>query len=229
MFSKEVTASFSADRSTSGRVFEILRRMILTQELKPGERLVEAKIAKALQVSITPVRQAFASLSAQGLLTVFPYRGTYVTILTKEYAMDLFNVRAALEPKVVRMAFPHLKAEDADYLAQQCELSDECNRNEDFLSSIEYDILFHEFFFQKCGNALMYEIWNLIKNRVTFFQCISRHNCQAETPLLVTRHGEIIDAVRRMDEDALADAMTRHLFTTLARAMPPSADSVVYK
>lgn len=66
-------------RSTSEFVYNTIRQAILTNEIPAGSRLVEAKTSKDLNVSITPVREAFARLANQGLLTVFPYKGTYVT------------------------------------------------------------------------------------------------------------------------------------------------------
>ena len=76
----------SGNGSVSCRICETIREKILTGEFKPGQRMVEAKVAKSFGVSITPVREAFSTLVKQGLLTTFPYCGTYVTILTYEYA-----------------------------------------------------------------------------------------------------------------------------------------------
>ena len=87
----------SGNGSVSCRICETIREKILTGEFKPGQRMVEAKVAKSFGVSITPVREAFSTLVKQGLLTTFPYCGTYVTILTYEYAYDLIFVRKALE------------------------------------------------------------------------------------------------------------------------------------
>lgn len=77
-------------RSTSDFVYNSVRQSILTHEFPAGSRLVEAKTSKELNVSITPVREAFARLANQGLLTVFPYKGTYVTIITKQYLEDVY-------------------------------------------------------------------------------------------------------------------------------------------
>lgn len=229
MASEYTMIDLSHGRSTASRVCETLRQMILTNELKPGERLVEAKIAKALNVSITPVRQAFALLSSQGLLSVFPYRGTYTTILTREYAYDLTTVRKSLEVTAANQAFEHFQPGDIHYLEELCRLSDASNQAGDCLTSIQYDVIFHEFFFRKSGNSLINEMWDMIKNRIVFFQYTTRPNCQAVTPLLVDRHREIINAVSEMNRDKLAKSIAHHLDISLEHAMLPSDADVVYK
>ena len=60
-------------------VFKTLREAIVTGELKPGERLMEIKLANEMGVSRTPVREAFRQLELEGLITIIPNRGAYVT------------------------------------------------------------------------------------------------------------------------------------------------------
>ena len=172
----------SGNGSVSYRICEMLREKILTGEFTPGQRMVEAKIAKSFGVSITPVREAFSTLVKQGLLTTFPYCGTYVTILTHEYAHNLIVVRKALETAAAKLAFEHLKPEDADALSDLCRLADEKNLAGDHLASIECDIQFHEFFFQKASNTLLCEIWDITKSRIAFFQSITRPNFRPLLP-----------------------------------------------
>lgn len=215
-------------KSTGSRIYETLRNMILTQELKPGERLVEAKIASLLNVSITPVRQAFSFLATQGLLTVFPYRGTYVTILTQESAQDLMNVRKALEPVAASMAFSGISYSDADYLTKLCELADLSRSMGELVESIEYDVRFHEYFFQKSNSQLMLELWNVLRNRLIFLQCIMRPNCEVKMPSLVLRHKEMIEAVRALDLPLLQASIIKHLDTTLRNAQLPLAADIHY-
>jgi DNA-binding GntR family transcriptional regulator len=128
---------------------EILRQAILSRILNPGERLVEAKVAQELNVSITPVRQAFSTLANQGLLTVFPYKGTYVTIITQEFIDDLAFVREHVEILAIERSFENLFPEDAKHLMNLCKLSDYHFQNGDLYQAIHYDLQFHEFFMSK--------------------------------------------------------------------------------
>lgn len=219
----------SESTSISHRVTSILRQKILSREFEPGLRMVEAKVAKSLGVSITPVREAFAILVKQGLLTSFPYCGTYVTILTQESAAELIKARKEIEAAAVRMAFPNLCSEDADYLYELCRKSDECDAAGNQLESIEYDIEFHEFFFKKADNKLVLEMWDIIRNRIAFFQYITRPNNQAASRHLVDRHKGIIDAVRAMDEGLIISQIKNHLDTAMKRSGLPRSEDICYK
>ena len=219
----------SGNGSVSYRVYEMLRKKILSTEFKPGERMVEAKIAKAFGVSITPVREAFSVLVKQGLLTTFPYCGTYVTILSYEDACELIVVRKAIETTAAQLAFSRLKPEDADYLENLCLLADNQSAAGEYLASIECDVQFHELFFQRANNTLLREMWDITKSRVAFFQSITRPDCQAAIPLLRHRHQAIVDAVRKMDLSALCDAIGDHLDITIRRAQLPHSDQIVYR
>jgi DNA-binding GntR family transcriptional regulator len=85
-----------ADKSLADRAYEILRDAILKMTLKPGETLVEAKLANALGISKTPIRQALHRLEQTGLVTGVPNKGYTVSHLTLRDAYEILDIRAAL-------------------------------------------------------------------------------------------------------------------------------------
>lgn len=215
-------------KSTASTVYEMLREMILNQKLKPGERLVESKIAEMLNVSITPVRQAFSHLNAQGLITIFPYRGSFVTMLSRETAMDLIGVRAIIEPAVAELAFPNIVRSDADYLRKLCEMSDINMSMGKLIECVECDIMFHDVFFEKCNNKVFGEIWHNLKNKIVYLQCITKGSCSADEKLLVVRHKDIIDSVANYDLQLLKNSIRNHLDYTVNKLDLPSANDITY-
>lgn len=84
------------------QVAKVLRQAILDFELRPGQRLVERELIEQLQVSRTTVREVLRQLVAEGLVTVIPQKGAVVTAPSVEEAKDLYEMRALLEPLVVR-------------------------------------------------------------------------------------------------------------------------------
>jgi DNA-binding GntR family transcriptional regulator len=84
------------------QVIEALRRAILDFQLKPGQRLVERELIEQLGVSRTTIREALRELTSEGLVTVVPQKGAMVTAPSLDDAIDLYEVRAALESLVVR-------------------------------------------------------------------------------------------------------------------------------
>lgn len=84
------------------QVLNVMRQAILDFELKPGDRLIERELVERLQVSRTTVRDVLARLATEGLVTNVPQKGAIVTIITKDEAADIYEMRANLEPLAVR-------------------------------------------------------------------------------------------------------------------------------
>lgn len=75
-------------------VFNTLREAIISGELKPGERLMEVKLAEKMGVSRTPVREAIRKLELEGLVNMLPRKGAHVAELSAKDIMDVLEVRA---------------------------------------------------------------------------------------------------------------------------------------
>ena len=81
-----------------------MRRLILDGTLRPGERLIEDRLAEQLGVSRNPVREAIRVLEGEGFLDVAARRGSFVATLSAKQAADLFEIRLVLEPLGARLA-----------------------------------------------------------------------------------------------------------------------------
>jgi len=107
---ESVLAPLPRSTTASDLVVEAIRSAIVTGRLRPGETLVERRLAEQLGVSKTPVREALIALAAAGLVTVTPGRGTVVRELNAEDVRQAYEVRALLEPwavaRTVRQAGP---------------------------------------------------------------------------------------------------------------------------
>lgn len=94
--------------STGLWLFEQLRAAIIRGDYPGGEPIRQEDIAERFQVSRMPVREAMRLLEAEGLVTKQPHRGAVVARLDAEDALELFQIRAALEGVAVRRSFPAL-------------------------------------------------------------------------------------------------------------------------
>src|SRR5580704_10779677 len=86
------------------RVVMELRQAILSGRLKPGERLVEGRLADELGVSRNPVREAIRALASEGLIEVTARRGAAVATMTEQEARETIELRALLEGQNARLA-----------------------------------------------------------------------------------------------------------------------------
>src|SRR3954466_16410023 len=100
-------------RTISSAVAEELRRRIVDGEFKSGFQLRQDALATEFGVSRIPVREALMQLEAEGLVKILPHRGAVVSELSIEEVQELFELRALLEPRLLKASAKHLT--EADY------------------------------------------------------------------------------------------------------------------
>lgn len=106
------------DNSLSGRVFQKLRDDILQGNYKEHDELRENTIGKELGVSRTPVREALRQLELEGLVTIVPNKGAYVTGISVKDVKDIYMIRSSLEGLCARWAAENITPEQLDKLEE---------------------------------------------------------------------------------------------------------------
>ena len=89
---------------SAGTAYHRIRRAIVEGDYRPGERLVEQRVAEDLNLSRTPVREALRMLEAEGLVRIEPNRGAAVRLLSVDGINDLYELRARLESYAAELA-----------------------------------------------------------------------------------------------------------------------------
>ncbi len=105
-------------RTKAELVYAQLREQILSGGLAPGQRITLAGLAKQLQVSVMPIREAIARLEQEGLITLAPHKDTHVTDLSVRDVTQLFDIRGALEALAARLAAQNDAASCAERLVE---------------------------------------------------------------------------------------------------------------
>lgn len=100
-----------------------LRSAIVSGDLRPGQRVIQDRVAEATGLSVAPVREALRVLEQEGQLQYIPRRGYFVTKLEIADLEEIYGLRATLEPIAIRAALPQL---DEDDLARIRAAADEC-------------------------------------------------------------------------------------------------------
>lgn len=85
------------------QVVEILRHKILSGEIKPGERIIEAKVAEELKVSRGPLREALRQIEEEGLVVYEAQKGCVVKTMTYEEMQETYLIQSTLEKLAVQM------------------------------------------------------------------------------------------------------------------------------
>lgn len=99
-------------QSLTSAVADKLREQIIRGEIPEGTQLRQDAIATQYKVSRIPVREALRQLDAEGMITIIPNRGAVVPALSPNDIEELFNIRALLEPEVLKRSIPDLTEED---------------------------------------------------------------------------------------------------------------------
>ena len=146
------------DHSLSGRVFQKIREDILNGKYKENDELRENTIGRELGVSRTPVREALRQLELEGLVTIIPNRGAYVTGISQKDIWDIYMVRSHLEGLCARWAAEHITEKQLEELEETLMLSEfQMNRESGF--SVQQvaalDGRFHAILYEASGSRIL--------------------------------------------------------------------------
>ena len=112
------------DRKTLNQiVYENLREAILKGSISEGERLRETIVAKSLNVSATPVREAFRMLATEGLVKIEPWKGVVVQGFSQNEKKDTMECRKALELLALELFFEEMTQEDIEAIKESIQKS----------------------------------------------------------------------------------------------------------
>ncbi|MGB3281171.1 MAG: GntR family transcriptional regulator [Pseudorhodobacter sp.] len=115
------SVDISQTASASSIVFNALRKAIIEGELKEGEPLRQDEIAGLFNTSRIPVREAISRLQEQGLVRTQRYKGAVVAGLSADEAAEIFDLRAFLEPAIIRDAVPKMSDDLLAKARQSCQ------------------------------------------------------------------------------------------------------------
>ncbi|NLS79413.1 MAG: GntR family transcriptional regulator [Chloroflexi bacterium] len=190
------------------RVADHLREAIIRGQFKPGDRLKEVEIATQLGVSTIPVREAFAQLEREGLITAHPRRGKAVRQLNAQDLRDLCRLRAVLEAEAYAMIHKGgglgqtARAELAGNLAEE----GRAIRAGDLPRAVELDLAFHDAIYREAGSELLLEMWRILRARVNMV-LVWRWHIEASPKVTnaLTDHARILEALCGDDLAALQE------------------------
>lgn len=191
-------------------VFNTLRKAILTGQLKPGDRLMEVHLANRLGVSRTPIREAIHKLEQEGLVTMIPRRGAEVARITERSLQDVLEVRRALDALSVELACERITEEQIAELADACERFEQATHSGDTAAVAKADVAYHDIIVKATCNRRLQQLVNnlaeqMYRYRFVYLKDISQHE------LLVKEHREILQYIRKRDEQGAARAARKHI------------------
>jgi len=207
-----VTAEIIARSALYQEVAQRLRERIFAHELPPGAWIDEQALAESFGISRTPMREALKVLAAEGLVTLKPRRGCYVSQVTERDLDDIFPVLALLEG---RCAFEAVRKAGAADLRRLDGIHDRLERSAaagDVERFFDANQVFHQALQELAGNRwLSQAIGDLRK----VLKLVRRHSLRVEGRLAesLAEHRAVMEAIRARDPAAAERAMENHLMS----------------
>lgn len=198
------------NRTLWEQVRDHLREEILSGQLKPGSQLPETELATSFGISRGPLREALGHLASEGLITITPRRGAFVTQLTREEFLDAYQVREALETLAIQLAVPQFTEEDIEELRGLVERMDEHAARGEVRAFFEANSHFHQSFIEASDNRKLQEMHRLLIGQMGRYLARSlalRGSLEASN----AEHHKILAAIETRDADLAARLLAEHI------------------
>ena len=154
-------------------VFESLREAIIGGVLKPGERMMEVRLAEEMGVSRTPVREAIRKLELEGFVIMVPRKGAYVAGISSKDVSEVFEIRAAFEGLAASLAAERITDAEKEELERVLVVKAASVQANDFASLIEKDTEFHEMIYKASRNERLMQIISNLREQINRFRMVS--------------------------------------------------------
>ncbi|WP_315755873.1 GntR family transcriptional regulator [Bradyrhizobium sp. SZCCHNRI2007] len=203
-------ASRTSVSSTADLVVNGLRKAILHNELRGGERLRQDAIANQYGVSQMIVREAFKQLAAEGFLKAEPRRGVSVALLSADEAWEVTQLRAILECQALQWAIPNMLRSD---FLQCTRILDELDRSDTVDAKIVLNAQFHTSLYAPSRRE---RTLDLIENLRMNFERYLRYTWEETHHLEQSQaeHRTILNLCEMRDVERASDALRKHILAT---------------
>jgi len=203
-----------AIQNTAEVIAQSLKEMIYEAELKPGQPLVQERIAEMFQVSRVPVRDALQMLIGMGIAVNVPRRGVIVRPLSRTLLSELFELRRILEGAAVRRAARHATPEYIRRLDALIAQQADCLKTGDVKKYARLDDDFHRALYDPVENSRLVELifanWELIKQARCASTVVPEHGT-AWIANSIKRHKRVLAALKKGGEEAVCAAVFENI------------------
>lgn len=202
---------------------ENIREAIEKGWLKPGERVVEARLSKELGMSRFPIREALCYLEKEGLVETVPFKGVRVAEITPRDIEDLMTVRCALEELAVKRAIQRMTPEKLERLEAVMEQMKQAREEDNPEEILNADLYFHQCICEFAENSRLLNAWLPLASQIRV--CLKMEYPLFQTALdFVNTHVPLLEAVRTGDEKTAVKLVRDHICGATNRIIPGPGD-----
>ena len=199
------------DNSIRENVYRVIRENITSLQLAPGTTVSTQELAAKLQVSRTPVREAFQTLEAEGLIELRMNRGAIVKTIDEKYITDHYEMRILLESEAAKRAAQRGMPDAADYIKKLEALPSHM----DSVSTEEYEELnlaVHSAIWTAADNERLYKFLSSLWNGPSVGIASPKLDHYIKS---TQEHIDILKAIQKQDAKAAQKEMAKHIERSL--------------
>ncbi|NHN31889.1 GntR family transcriptional regulator [Paenibacillus agricola] len=194
-------------QANENEIYKAIKDAIIEQKLRPNMQLVEDVLAESFGVSRTPVRNVLRRLASEKLVTVVPYKGTFVACPTIHEAKEVFEMRRILESAAIKKVCSTLTDQQFHQLESMLDEEHEAHKQGDFLGGLRISGDFHLSIAKLSGNNYQYryleELVSVTYIIIAFYGTRKMVYCQD--------HKKILVAIRNGNAELAESLMMEHL------------------
>lgn len=208
MRKKALGTQLPVKETLRSNIRDYIQKQIAEGVYKAGDRIVETRLARELQVSQAPVREAMLELATMGLLEERPYSGTYVRNLSVKEIEDIFDTRAFIEEYAAKRAAKRITDEQ---LAEMEEIlrQMEQGKNQDISVFVHLDMEFHGLVMDAAGSPALKRAWKVLRMAEWTYICALITEFSSDE--LIDQHRNIFRYLKAHDESSVGAYMFLHI------------------
>ncbi|MEJ2512773.1 MAG: GntR family transcriptional regulator [Anaerolineales bacterium] len=199
--------------NTKNKIYHEVRRSIIMGEFKTGARLNVEEIADHYQISVTPVRDALQMLNQEGLVTIKPRAGYFVTRITLKELRDMFELRNILELVAIERSIDKIDPEQILQL-RNVHAGYTGDDDESYDRYTDENRCFHYLLAEASGNQELANLIGHLMDRLARFMVL-RHAGKT----MEESHSKIVDALEKHDLEAARKALVDDIEGTRQAAL----------
>jgi len=204
------TIALLQSSSLTSVVQQEIERAILVGEYEPGSKLIEATLAEKMGVSRGPVREAFRMLEEAGLVRNEKNRGVFVRDIPIDEAVEIFDLRAAMDELVGRQLANNITPVQTKVLKGLVEAMEKSVKAQDAHGYHLQNLHFHDQLVEMAGNRKLTEIYRKLIKELSLFRRLNLADGWL-MPISANEHRQIVKAIASGDADAAGRAMFNHV------------------
>lgn len=183
-------------QSIANQVYATLKNRILNLEYKPGRSISVASLAQEMNVSRSPVREAFLKLSSENLIDIFPQSGSRVSLINLQKVEEERFIRKGLELAAVKEMYYCYTQKDLDLMSEYINNLEEATKLQDCIKNLYWDEMFHMQIFKSINKEACWRLAidhspNEHRVRLLALQAVIQTNEK-----VIQNHKDLVSALR---------------------------------